>query len=190
MTQDAHHMPVTVVVSRRPKPGKEAALVAWAEGISEAASHFPGHLGRTIYPPSAPDREDLVMVFSFDNADALTAWETSDIRRAWLAQADAIAEGQQHFHSLTGFESIFSPSVGATKSPPPRWKTGAVIALALFPLSLVLNWFVMPYLPVVSDNTYVMALIRVIVSVAIIVPYMVYFAMPGLTKRLRGWLHP
>ena len=190
MTQDAQHMPVTVVVSRRPKPGREADLVAWAEGISDAATVFPGHLGRTIYPPAAPDRQDLVMVFSFDTAEHLTEWEASDVRRDWLAKGDAIAEGQQHFHGLTGFESIFSPTVGVTKSPPPKWKTGAVIAIALFPLSLVLNWFVMPYLPLVGDNFYVNALERVTVSVAIIVPYMVYFAMPRLTKALRKWLHP
>lgn len=189
MTQDASQLPVTVVVSRRPKPGHEGDLVAWAEGISAAAAQFPGHLGRTIYPPSAPDREDMVLVFSFATADELAAWETSEVRREWLARGNAISEGPQHLSALTGFESIFSPSVGATKSPPPRWKTGTVIAMALFPLSLLLNLLVMPFVP--ATGTFVIdVLIRVTVSVAIIVPYMVYLAMPNLTRWLRNWLHP
>lgn len=177
-------LPVTVVVSRRPKPGHEQDLVDWANGISEVAETFSGHLGRQVYPPSLPDRSDLVIAFSFASAAELRAWETSPQRAEWLKKADAIAEGPQHTVGLTGFESIFSPSVGVTKSPPPRWKTGVIIGLALFPLSLLLNWLVMPHLS--SWNV----VLRVALSTLIIVPYMIYFAVPWLTKSLRGWLHP
>ena len=182
-------LPVTVIVSRRPKPGREAELVAGAEEISAAAANFEGHLGRAIYPPQAPDRDELVLVFSFDTAEHLAVWENSDERRQWLERARPLVASARYGHELTGFESIFSPSVGVTKSPPPRWKTGTVIALALFPLSLLLNYLVMPFVP--STGTWATdVFVRVVISVAIIVPYMVYFAMPRLTKLLRNWLHP
>lgn len=186
---DAQPLPVTVIVSRRPRPGREAELVTWAENISAAAATFDGHLGRAIYPPQAPDRDELVVVFSFDTAEHLGAWESSDERRQWLERARPLVASARYGHELTGFESIFSPSVGATTSPPPRWKTGSVIALALLPLSLLLNYLVMPVVPA-TGTWAVDVLIRVTISVAIIVPYMVYFAMPRLTKLLRNWLHP
>ncbi len=187
--EQGQQLPVTVVISRRPKPGMDDELIAWAEGVSSAAAQFPGHLGRTIHPPSA-DRPELLIVFSFRTSDELAAWESSDVRAGWLERGNRISEGgHQHAHALTGFESIFSPSVGATKAPPPRWKTGTIIAIALFPLSLLLNLFVTPFVPV-PGNTFLDALIRVTVNVLIIVPYMVYLAMPRLTKALRSWLHP
>lgn len=180
---------MTVIVSRRPKAGREAELEAWAESISAAAATFDGHMGRAIYPPQPPERDELVLVFSFDNAEHLAAWESSTERQEWLERARPLVATARYGHELTGFESIFSPSVGVTKSPPPRWKTGTVIAIALFPLSLLLNLLLIPFVPV-PGIWGVDALIRVTITVAIIVPYMVYFAMPRLTKLLRNWLHP
>src|SRR5215207_8848350 len=42
----AEEPPVTVLYSRRVKPGREAAFEAWAHGIVAASRQFPGHLGR------------------------------------------------------------------------------------------------------------------------------------------------
>ena len=77
-------LPVTVVLSRHPVPGREDELVAWADGVSEAAAAFPGHLGAVVYPPSPPDCDDLVIAFSFASAEQLSAWERSEERRSWL----------------------------------------------------------------------------------------------------------
>jgi antibiotic biosynthesis monooxygenase (ABM) superfamily enzyme len=173
---------VTVVVSRRPVPGREAELTRWAEGITEAASQFPGHLGAQVFPPGSPEREDLVIAFSFATAADLSSWEDSEERRAWLTKSEPLAAGVLRAHDYSGFEGLFSPSVHATASPPPRWKTGVVIATALFPMSLLLNWLLMPQLS--SWNV----VLRVALSVAIIVPWMVYLGVPYLTRWLRPWL--
>ena len=173
---------VTVVVSRHPVPGKEAELTAWAHGISAAAARFDGHLGAQIYPPSPPDRADLVIAFSFATAAHLSAWESSPERADWLERSAALSTGALTTHAVSGFEGLFAPSVHATASPPPRWKTGLIIALALFPVSLLLNWLVMPHLS--SWNV----VLRVALSVAIIVPWMVYLGVPYLSKWLRPWL--
>ncbi|MEI6362682.1 MAG: hypothetical protein WCP95_11155 [Actinomycetes bacterium] len=178
---------VTVVVSRHPAPGKDVELTTWAHGISEAAAKFDGHLGAQIFPPSPPDREDLVIAFSFATAAHLSAWERSAERAEWIARSQPLSTGTLTTHAVSGFEGLFAPSVHATTSPPPRWKTGIVIALALFPMSLLLNWLVIPH--VASWHV----VVRVAVSVAIIVPWMVYLGVPYLTKWLRPWLtkpHP
>jgi len=181
---EADGLPVTVVISRRPVPGHEAELVEWAHGILEVASAFPGHLGAEIYPPSPPDRADLVLAFSFANAAALSTWEHSDERRSWLARAEGMVVGETRTHSVSGFEGIFAHAPGQPVVPPPRWKTASIIALALYPVSLLLNWLLAPH--IATWNIFV----RVLVTTAIIVPYMAWLGVPYLSRWLRRWLHP
>jgi antibiotic biosynthesis monooxygenase (ABM) superfamily enzyme len=179
---DAKPLPVTVVVSRHPFPGREAELTQWAADITEAASHFQGHLGAQIFPPAAPEREDLIIAFSFATAADLSVWENSPERQRLLTESAPLATGSLRAHDYSGFEDLFSPSVHARTSPPPRWKTGVIIALALFPMSLLLNWLVMPHLS--SWNV----VLRVALSVIVIVPWMIYLGVPYLTRWLKPWL--
>ena len=180
----ASALPVTVVISRRPAPGREAELLEWAHGIRDAASRFPGHLGAEIYPPKAPDCDDLVLAFSFANAEALTAWEHSDERQSWLDRGASLLEGEVRTHAVSGFEGIFAPAPGGGVVPPPRWKTAAIIAMALYPVSLLLNWLLGPHLAPLN------IFVRVLINVAIIVPYRAWVGVPYLTRWLRNWLHP
>ena len=175
-------LPVTVVVSRRPAPGREADLVSWANDISAVAAKFDGHLGAQVYPPARPEREDLVIAFSFATAANLSAWESSAERAEWLRKSEPLVEGALQAHAVSGFEGIFAPSVHATTSPPPRWKTAIVIACALYPASLLLNWLVIPH--VASWNI----ALRVLLSTALIVPWMTWLGVPYLTRWLKPWL--
>ena len=50
--------------------------------------------------------------------------------------------------------------------------------------SLVLNWLLGPH--IATWNIW----LRVLLNVAIIVPYMAWVGVPYLTTWLRGWLHP
>ncbi len=177
-------LPVTVVISRTPVAGREADLVAWAEGVSDVAATFPGHLGASIYPPGSVDGGDLVLVFSFEDADQLKAWEQSRERADWLARSKDLVVGEMRTHSVSGFEGIFSHVPGKPVVPPPRWKTATIIALALYPMSLVLNWLVVPH--VVTWNIF----LRVLLTTLIIVPYMAWLGVPYLSRWLRSWLHP
>lgn len=179
---DPTPLAVTVVVSRHPVPGRESELTAWAEGITRAAEAFDGHLGAHIYPPSPPERDDLIIAFSFADAAALSAWEGSPERAHWLAKSEPLKQGAPRTHAVSGFEGIFAPSVHATSNPPPRWKTGVVIACALFPMSLLLNWLLMPHL-----STWNVAL-RVALSTIVIVPWMVWAGVPWVSRWLKPWL--
>lgn len=174
---------VSVVISRRPVPGREQELVAWAEGISAAAAEFEGHLGAQVYPPAPPERADLVIAFSFASAEHLHAWEHSAARQEWLDRGRDLAVGSMRSHPVTGFESLFSER-GAPVVPPPRWKTAVLIALSVYPISLVLNWLA-PSL-IGSWNLF----LRVLVLTVLIVPFVVWVGVPNLSKWLRGWLHP
>jgi antibiotic biosynthesis monooxygenase (ABM) superfamily enzyme len=183
VNHDGRVLPVSVVISRTPVPGLEDQLMAWAEGISGAADAFPGHLDARIYAPDETDNGDLILAFSFADADSLTAWEHSDERLSWLRRLDGLVAGEATTHSISGFEGIFAHPPGRPVVPPPRWKTAAIIALALYPVSLLLTWLVTPH--TAEWNVAV----RVLLNVLIIVPYMAWIGVPYLTKWLRGWLH-
>jgi uncharacterized protein len=175
-------LPVTAVVSRRPVAGREAELEEWARGIVSAATAFPGHLGAQIYPPG-PERDDLVLAFSFASADDLSAWERSEVRLAWVRRADGLVAGPATTHALSGLESIFAAPLRAA-SPPPRWKTAVVIALALYPASFVLSWLVAPR---VADQP---LWLRVLLTVVLVVPWMTWLGVPWVSRALKPWLHP
>src|ERR1035437_9018709 len=80
-----------------------------------------------IYRPAPPDRDDLVIAFSFASADALTAWENSAQRRRWIAAAEPLLTGEAIPHAISGFEGIFSLVPGRPVVPAPRWKTAVII---------------------------------------------------------------
>jgi antibiotic biosynthesis monooxygenase (ABM) superfamily enzyme len=174
-------LPVTVVVSRRARPGQEKALAAWAHGITEEASRFPGHLGAQIHESAPPDHEDLVIVFGFSNAEQLQAWENSPERADWLRRAAAVSEGDQQAHTLETLASLFT-SPGQTGVAPPRWKSATVIALSLYPLSLLVALLVTPHLGGLPVP------LRSLTTTVLIVPLMVWVAVPTVSRLLRSWL--
>lgn len=176
-------LPVTVVIARTPAPGRADGLLAWAHGVADAADAFDGHLGARIFRSGDEPSADVVVAFSFDNADHLNSWEASSERRAWLARLDGLVEGSATTHSVSGFEAIFSKNQGAAIVPPPRWKTALIIALALYPMSVLLGWILGP---VIADWPLV---VRSLLTTALIVPYMAWIGVPYLTRWLRGWLY-
>jgi antibiotic biosynthesis monooxygenase (ABM) superfamily enzyme len=175
-------LPVTVVLSRRPAPGREHDLLEWAGRIVEAASRFPGHLGAQVFPPDAPDHPDLVVAFSFSTAAELSDWEHSDERRVLLEAAKSLVVGEARAHTVSGFEGIFAYTPGQAVTPPPRWKTAIVIGLAIYPMSLLVGWLLAPH---VADWN---VALRVLVTTLIVVPYMSWLGVPYLSRWLGGWL--
>ena len=180
---DGRVLPVTVAIARTPVPGREDDLVAWAQGIAEAAEVYDGHLGARILRTGEDPSADVVVAFSFDSAEHLQAWEASPVRRDWLGRLDGLVVGAATTHAVSGFESIFARPRAAAAAPPARWKTAIVIALALYPASVVLGWALGP----LTASWPVWA--RALLTTVLVVPYMAWVGVPTLTRWLRPWLH-
>ena len=125
----------------------------------------------------------MVVAFSFDSTEHLTAWEGSEVRASWLQRLDGLVAGAATTHSVSGFESIFSGSRGAPAAPPPRWKTAVIIALALYPASVLLGWALGPTMQPWS------VWVRALVTTVVVVPYMAWVGVPYLSRALRAWLY-
>jgi heme-degrading monooxygenase HmoA len=83
--------PVTVTVARRVTPGHEAEFERWAAGLTAEAARFAGFLGAGLLSPGRPGGAWHV-VYRFDTAAHLTAWEESAVRAHLLAAGEAIME--------------------------------------------------------------------------------------------------
>ena len=95
--------PVTVVVSRKVKPGHEADYEKWIRDITEVALTFEGHLGMNVFKPTAPG-EPYVLVYKFDRGENLDRWLTSAVRADFVKRAEAMCE-ETHAEHVTGLES-------------------------------------------------------------------------------------
>jgi len=178
---------VTVLITRRIKPGHETAFEAAMTQMIIAAAAFPGHLGGHLVRPGedASDEENLYhVIFAYDSAEHLAAWQSSPVRALGLAAVAPHTEGEQQVRQLTGMAHWFVEPKGPKLTPPPRWKVAVVTWLGIFPTVLFLFLTVAPLMadwPLVP---------RTMVITALVVLIMTWGVAPRLTQWLKPWLHP
>ncbi len=83
----------TVIVSRRPKPGREREFERWHERLVETAHHFTGHLGTEIQRPDDAHPGEWLIVYQFDSTDHLDRWLESPERRRLMLEGDDLLDG-------------------------------------------------------------------------------------------------
>jgi uncharacterized protein len=175
--------PVTTTVTRRVKPGHQAAYEEFLEGIIAAASRYPGHLGVEVFRPSGPGGEYRI-VYRFDSAAHLRDWLDSDEHARWLERAEAHAAGPIRRQFLTGLETWFTLPAEPGTPPPPPYKMALVTWILIFPLITAIIYFLGPTLariPLVP---------RLAITTGIAVPVMTWVLMPRVTRLLKPWLYP
>lgn len=177
---DTAEGPVTVIVSRRIKPGREADFEAWLMGITQEAHNFPGYMGTNVIKPSSDTHPKFVTIFRFDSYSNLLHWEESDVRHRWLQLADEMAESESKIQRLPGLEFWFTPD-RATPTPP-RYKMAIILTLVIFGLTQGVS----PLLRALFESW--PPLLGQFMTVVIQVALMTYVILPYLTKLLSRWL--
>ncbi len=179
---------VTVLVTRRVRPGHEADFEAAMLQMMVAAESFPGHLGGHLVRPgedaTSGDANVYHVIFAFDTQAHLAAWQSSPVRGLGLKAVAPHTEGEQQVRQLTGLAHWFAEPKGPPQAPPPRWKVAVVTWLGIFPTVLMLFLTVVPLMadwPLVP---------RTMVVTALVVLIMTWVVAPQLTRWLRPWLHP
>src|ERR687894_991094 len=164
--------PVTGVATRRIEPGREEEFEAWTSGILSAVKEFPGYLGSDVLRPAgAEDDDEYTIIYRFDRASNLEAWEGSEERRRWLDKAEPLVK-EQKVGRLTGLETWFTLPSKAGEPAPPRYKMAVVTWIAVFPLATVIFMILQPILGGVP------AVLRTLVFTLIMVSTMTYVVMP------------
>jgi uncharacterized protein len=182
---DAGDAPVTTTVTRRIRPGHEAAYEEVLEEILAAASRFPGHLGVEVFRPSpGATPGEYRTVYRFDNAEHLRAWLDSDERAAWLERAEPHLAGPLRTSFVTGLETWFTLPDQPGRPPPPPYKMAVLTWITIFPLITLIVKLTGPLLQDLPLAA------RLGITTALTVPLMTWVVMPRVTRLLRGWLYP
>lgn len=174
--------PVTVVVSRRVKVGKEAEYEQWISDVTDAALKFDGHLGMNVFKPTAAGAP-YVLIYKFDSGDHLDKWLESAVRADFVRRAETMCDDSKAEH-VTGLESWFTMPGARAVLPPPKWKMALVTGTTVWTMSLVLT-------PLVRDPLTSLGLPPPLVALcatAVMVSLLTWLVMPTLTKLLRKWL--
>jgi hypothetical protein len=176
--------PVTTTVTRRVKPGHEAAYEGFLAGISGAARAYPGYLGVEVFRPAPGGTNEYRMVYRFDSAAHLRAWLDSAEHGAWLARAEPHVAGPIQSQVLTGLEGWFTLPTQPGVPPPPAYKMALVTWATIFPL---ITLVVVATAPLVGGWPLV---VRLAVTTGVTVPLMTWVVMPRVTRLLGRWLYP
>jgi uncharacterized protein len=176
--------PVITTVTRRVKPGHEAAYERFLAGISGAARAFPGYLGVEVFHPAGGQGGEYRTVYRFDSPAHLRAWLDSPERAAWLARAEPHVAGPMRTQVLTGLEGWFTLPSQPGAPPPPPYKMAVVTWMTIFPL---ITLVVVASAPLLGSLPLVA---RLAVTTGVTVPLMTWVVMPRVTRLLGGWLYP
>jgi antibiotic biosynthesis monooxygenase (ABM) superfamily enzyme len=173
--------PVTVIWNWRIQPDKEQLFEHMMHDIHKVARTFPGHMGVTTLK-SAAQQNEVQTVLRFDNTKHLEAWLNSDIRQRMVRLLNEIATANKA-ERATGLETWFDIP-GEHVTPPSRWKMVTTTFTAIYPLSLLYAYLVVPHTG--GWPNALRALILPIFAPIILT----YLFMPFLTRHvLRRWLY-
>lgn len=171
--------PLTVIVTWRIRQGCEPEFEAWRREISAAALRFPGHMGIDVILPGTIPGE-YAIIFRFDSYAHLRAWQESNIRRDLLQKAEPFREKEPSYRLESGLEYWFAPP--GVPASPPRWKMAIVTVLAVWPVSLLVPWLLMP---LIGDLPAALQALFIAMGIVILLTWVV---MPVLVRILKAWL--
>jgi uncharacterized protein len=176
--------PVTVVVTRRVKPGHEPQYEAWLRRLVDDARGLPGFLGTDVQRPAPGTAPVYTSVFRFDSVAHLQAFEGSELRARALAEVREHVEADATWRTLTGLEFWFTVPAGTAIPQPVRWRMALVMIAVVYVLVLSLGRLV-----ALAMGDAPMS-VRLLVTIAIEVLLMTYVLMPRLTRVLAPWIYP
>lgn len=176
--------PVTVLLTRRVRPGSEEAFEDVVQRLAATAERRPGFEGVTMLRPEPGGQTAYAVVVRFRCATQLSAWLGSAERAALLIEADRYAYADLGEHRGSGVAGWFTlPGTHLVKAPS-KAKMAITSWLGILPLLLPLNLYLAPRL------TAVPAVPRVLAAALVLSIAMTYLVMPALTRLLRPWLWP
>lgn len=179
---------VTVVVTRRVKPGRESDYESWLSRLQTEARSLPGYLGVTTQRPATGGPREYVSVLRFDSLASLRAFEQSELRARYLAEVQDMVEADAVWKQMTGLEFWFTPPPGTVVPQPSRPRMALLMIVVVFSLVLIIGTGVnaaTAWLPFEVPYP-----LRLLLTITIEVLLMTYWLMPQLTRRMARWIYP
>lgn len=185
MSPHAEQGGVTAVVTRRVKPGHQAAYEAALAALQADGAQFDGYLGATTQrPPPGAAEPVYTSVIRFASVAQLRAFERSERRAAFAAAVAPHVSADAAWSEHTGLEFWFSPPPGTVVPQPVRWRMALVMVAVVYGLVAVIGGAVAALLPGVPPA------LRLLLTIALEVALLTWWLMPCLTRWLAPWIYP
>ncbi len=166
------------------KPDRVNDFKEWVKSVNNAVKEFEGYLGSDLIRPRDQFHPEYVIVLRFDKYEHLRAWMGSPEREKSVKRLEDMTDGEVH-QKTHGFEPCFilpDPSVSLT--PPAKYKMALLTMLAIYPPLLAVSTLIQFLL-----HGWPRALL-ILLTVLLLVPAMIYYIMPWVTRLFRSWLYP
>lgn len=176
---------VTAVVTRRVKPGHEAAYEAALTALQADGAQFEGYLGATTQrPPPGVADPVYTSVIRFASVAQWRAFERSERRAAFAAAVAPHVQADAVWDAHTGLEFWFSPPAGTAVAQPVRWRMALVMVVVVYALVALIGGAVAVLLPGLPPA------LRLLLTIALEVALLTWWLMPRLTRWLAPWIYP
>ncbi len=178
--------PVTLVISEVVADDRIAEYEEWTKAINGAARSAPGFLGVEIIRPRDPNYLEYVVIVKFAAYHYLRAWVQSDTYRFWVQRSNHLVRDRALQDQPDGLELWFTLPASRiqTRSQPAYYKKVIIGMTAVYPLILLVNQVVGPFLTGLPPK------LALLISVMFVSALMTYPVMPLLTRWCDRWLYP
>lgn len=176
--------PITVIVSRVVKAGREADFEEWVRRVTHDAAMAEGWLGYNLIRPSDHEHAEYVIVFKFDTYDNLKGWEASPVRDAWLEKEKALdmTVGGPQYRQESGLEYWFRTADDGPPLRPAKYKMAVLTFLALYPTVVGVGFVLGPLMVGWQP------LLAMLVTLPVTVLLMTWAVMPIMTEAFGFWI--
>jgi uncharacterized protein len=176
---------VTAVVTRRVKPGHEAAYEAALARLQADAGALAGYLGATTQGPAPGSAAPVyTSVIRFASVAQWRAFERGERRTAFAAEVAPHVMADAVWNEHTGLEFWFSPPAGTVVPQPVRWRMALVMVVVVYALVALIGGAVAALLPGAPPA------LRLLLTIALEVALLTWWLMPRLTRWLAPWIYP
>lgn len=164
------------------KPEMKADFFDWEAKIIAAQATRPGYRSFRLQTPPHCQPDQWTSMVQFNTPDNLEDWISSDERRQLIAEADKMV----HKSELRRVPSAFPGWVPLDEkgNAPELWKTALLVLLGLFPVVLLEQIFLSPWLHALHP------VLRVFISLVGSVAATSFLTMPTFVVKFRWWLFP
>ena len=174
-------MPIHIAITRQVRPGCEAAFQQALREFFQTSFAHDGVLGVTmILPPPGSGSREFGVIRTFTDEKARDEFYASAMFKTWEQKIAPLVEGEWTQRPLCGLEAWFR----APNGPPPRWKMATVTLLGVYPVSLLIGFFLGPHLRNLSLPLYLF------IASALMVSCLTWIVMPQLARWFKPWLKP
>lgn len=173
--------PVTAVVRRLIKPGREAEFETLMQEFLPYLLRQQGHLGMHVVRTSPSSREYTVFD-RFATIEDRRRFVNSEEYAAWMTRFQEVSETQPEIDEIEGLAFWFTLPEDSGHRPPPKLKMALVTLLGVYPLSILLPAMTGP----ITRGWHPIA--KGFFLASLTVGFLTWLVMPKLTRLFKDWL--